>query len=70
MRLLDSTRGNPHLLDQLVENFVKQAQRGSFPHQKELMDRVDGRVPYKMGGDEEGEPISLIVTGVPRAGRD
>ena len=70
MRMLDATRGNPELMDKIVANFLRQAQAGSFHHQKELMDRVDGRVPYKMGGDEEGEPISIIVTGVPRAGRD
>lgn len=34
---------------------------------KEVADRLDGRVPYKMGGDEEGEPITMIVTGVPDA---
>ncbi len=34
---------------------------------KEVADRLDGRVPYKMGGDEEGDPISVIVTGVPDA---
>jgi len=32
--------------------------------------RADGRVPYKMGGDVAGEPISVIITGVPTAGRD
>ncbi len=37
---------------------------------KEVADRLDGRVPYKVGGDEEGEPVTMIVTGVPRAGRD
>ncbi len=69
-RALDATRGNPHLLDEIVDKFLKQAKTGSFAHQKELMDRVDGRVAYKMGGDDEGEPITVIVTGVPRAGRD
>ena len=63
-------RGNPYLYDKLFDAMARAALRGSYAHQQELINRADGRVPYKMGGDEEGEPISLIVTGVPRAGRD
>lgn len=63
-------RGNPDLYDKLLDVMAKAALRGSLPHQQELVNRSDGRVPYKMGGDEDGTPIDIIVTGVPRAGRD
>jgi hypothetical protein len=57
-------------MDEMLARMIAAANRGSFPHQKELIDRSDGRVPYKMGGDEELDPIKIIVTGVPRPGRD
>jgi hypothetical protein len=36
---------------------------------KEIADRLDGKVPQAVGGDDELDPISVrtIVTGVPRA---
>ena len=35
---------------------------------REIADRLDGRVPQPHGGDNEGPPIRMIITGVPRAG--
>lgn len=61
---------NPHLMDEMLASMIRAASRGSFAHQKELIDRSDGRVPYKVGGDEELDPVKIIVTGVPRPGRD
>jgi hypothetical protein len=44
--------------------------RGNTLTNPTSMSCLDGRVPYKIGGDEEGQPVGVIVTGVPRAGRD
>jgi hypothetical protein len=34
-----------------------------------VLDRAEGRVPTPLM-DDIGEPVSIIVTGVPRTGRD
>lgn len=35
---------------------------------KEIADRLDGKVPQAVVGDDEHPPVGVIVTGVPRAG--
>jgi hypothetical protein len=35
---------------------------------KEVADRLDGKVPQGIGGDDDLPPVNIIVTGVPRAG--
>jgi hypothetical protein len=37
---------------------------------REVADRLDGKVPQAIGGADDLPPVSVIVTGVPRAGRD
>ncbi len=70
VKALADGKSQRHPTGSLRWNAQRLLMRGEHSTIKELADRLDGRVPYKMGGDEEGEPISLIVTGVPRAGRD
>jgi hypothetical protein len=62
--------GDERRLDKIATALVRKAAMGDVSAIKEVGDRIDGRVPYKMGGDEEGQPVGVIVTGVPRAGRD
>lgn len=56
-------------LDKVANALVKKAALGEVAAIKEVADRLDGRVPYKIGGDEEGDPVSVIVTGVPHLWR-
>jgi len=58
--------GNPHLYDQAAKALWARVVRGDISAWKEIADRLDGRVPYKVGGDEEGEPLKVLITGVPR----
>ena len=42
--------------------------KGEAPTIKEIADRLDGKVPQAMVGDDEHPPVGMIVTGVVRAG--
>jgi hypothetical protein len=64
------TDGDVRRLDKIAIALVAKACLGDVHAIKEIADRLDGRVPYKMGGDDKGEPLSIIITGVPRPGRD
>jgi hypothetical protein len=70
VKALSEGRLEKHPTGSLRWNAQRLLQKGEIANIKEIADRLDGRIPYKMGGDEEGEPTSIIVTGVPRPGRD
>ena len=44
------------------------ARSGDMAAIKELADRLDGRPAQAVLGDDEANPISVVFTGVPRAG--
>ncbi len=46
---------------------LAKAQSGDIGAIKELADRLDGKVAQAIVGDSEHDPVSMIVTGVPRA---
>lgn len=45
-------------------------ERGDPAAIRELADRLDGKVPQAIVGDDEHDPVKMLVTGVPRAGDD
>jgi hypothetical protein len=55
-------------LEGAAEPLVAKANIGDVAAIKELGDRMDGKVPQAIVGDDEFDPIHLIVTGVPRDG--
>src|SRR6266446_6519256 len=64
------TTANPDRIDRIMNKALTRAENGDFAFFKELVDRLDGRVAYKVGGDEDAPPIKLVITGVPRGGDD
>lgn len=62
-RLLDKAGKNPDLLDEIALALAVRARAGDVAAINAIADRIDGKVPHAIGGDEM--PISLIVTGVP-----
>jgi hypothetical protein len=61
---------DPHALDKLADKLLTKVEEGDVSAIKELGDRLDGKVPQAIGGADDLPPVSVIVTGVPRAGRD
>jgi hypothetical protein len=70
IKALGEGRPEGHPKGSLRWNAQRLLTKGEMSTIKEVADRVDGRVAYKMGGDEEGDPVRVIVRGVPRTGRD
>ncbi len=61
-------RDDPQALEKLADKLILQVEGGDIPAIKEFGDRLDGKVAQAIiGGDDEDEPIKMIVTGVPRA---
>lgn len=62
---------HPDYWDRMYAKLATMGLQGNLAAINTLLDRRYGRVPYnhKMGGDDGG-PIEMIVTGVPRAGDD
>ena len=67
-RLLDEAGSNPKRMDELALALYKRAKAGDVAALKEIADRTDGRVPQAVVGDDEHDPITVVYTGVPRAG--
>jgi len=56
--------------NQMADRMVDEAIEGNMSAASLIMDRVDGKVAQSVGQDNELGPISVVVTGVPRAGDD
>lgn len=54
--------GNTTKMRKLVDKLIDKAIDGDVPAMKEILDRVDGRVPHAMAGDDDEGPIRLVVT--------
>jgi len=50
---------DPKRLDDLAEKLWAQAMSGDVPAMKEIADRLDGKVPQAIVGDEEHGPIKV-----------
>lgn len=59
----------PGSLRYIARNLLLRA-AGETAAAKEIGDRLDGKVPQTVGGDDELDPVTVrtIITGVPRAG--
>ena len=70
VRALGIADNNPEKLDKLAEALIAKAKTGDVAALREVSDRLDGRVPQAVVGDDGSEPITLrtIVTGVIRPG--
>jgi len=53
-------------LDRLVAALLAKAQEGDVPAIKEVLDRVEGKVPQGIIGGEEGDP-SIVVSWLARS---
>jgi hypothetical protein len=67
-RLLDETGSNPKMLDDIALALALKARQGDVAAAQAIADRLDGKVPQAIGGDDDLGPIGVIVTGVPRDG--
>jgi hypothetical protein len=67
-RALDAAGDNPKKLDRIALALIAQAETGDVTAIREIADRLDGKVAQAVIGDDEHEPVRLIITGVPRAG--
>lgn len=47
-------------IQRIADKLVKLAESGDVPAIKEIADRVEGKVPQAIVGDDESDPISLI----------
>lgn len=50
---------DPKRLDELAEKLWAQAMSGDVSAMKEIADRMDGRVPQAIVGDEEHPPVTV-----------
>lgn len=48
-------------LRRVVKALIAKAEEGDVPAIKEILDRVDGKVPQAHGGDEEAGPIKMLI---------
>ena len=46
----------------VADALVNKAMTGDVPAIKELADRIDGKVPQAVIGDDESDPISVVAT--------
>jgi phage I-like protein len=65
-RLLAKADGQE--LENIAAALMAKASIGDVAAIKEVADRMDGKVPQAVIGDNEHDPISVIITGVKRDG--
>lgn len=53
-------------LDRVIAALLAKAQEGDVPAIREVMDRVEGKVPQAVIGGEEGDP-SIVVSWLARS---
>ena len=61
-------QGDFKALRRVADALISKALTGDVAAIKEVADRLDGKVPQAMVGDDEHPPIGMIITGVPRSG--
>ena len=59
--LREELEANPELARKIAKAQLEQAAAGSAPHFKEVTDRLEGKVPLRIAGEHEGEPIAVSV---------
>ena len=55
-------------LRRLARALIEKGAEGDVQAIREVADRLDGKVAQAIAGDDELPAVSLIITGVPRAG--
>jgi hypothetical protein len=66
----EAKRGKPtKRLQVIVDKLVELAMKGDFYAIREIFDRVDGRVPQPVTGEEGRGPVGLEIRGLTAAGR-
>lgn len=57
-------------LRQVADALIEKAATGDVQAIKEIADRLDGKPAQQVvhSGDDEGGPVKMIITGVPREG--
>lgn len=56
-----SADGSSTKLREVADALVKEAIKGDIPAIKEIADRLDGKVPQALVGDDEHDAISLVT---------
>ena len=60
MELAALSENDPKALRGIARVLLDKAAEGDIQAMKELFDRVDGKVPQAVVGDDESDPISLV----------
>jgi hypothetical protein len=62
------TAGTNRTLRSIVERILDKAAHGDLEAAKVVFERVEGKVPVPIAGDDDADPITVrtIITGVPR----
>jgi hypothetical protein len=58
---LKKADGEVERIQRVAEQLVQQAMKGSIPAIKEIADRIDGKVPAPVVGDDEHPPVEQIT---------
>lgn len=58
---ISESEDNPRKLRRLAEKLYDTAAEGDVGAIKEIADRLDGKVPQGIGGDDELDPIKVIA---------
>lgn len=65
LRMEIAASGDRHkTLRRVAAALLREAENGNVHAIRELGDRLDGRVPYEVGGSEELNPVRVLVTGI------
>ena len=72
VRALARAGTDPEQLDVIADVLQAQARGGELPAIRELADRLDGKPPQTIAGDDDADPVTVrtIITGVPRPDDD
>lgn len=57
---------DPQALEKIADALIEQAAGGKVDALKEFGDRVDGKVPQAIVGDDEADPVNVKVTTIKR----
>jgi hypothetical protein len=59
-KILDREVSGKKIADLLMEEMAKGALKGDFRFMQEIFNRIDGKVPDKVVGDDDG-PVEIVV---------